>query len=270
MIDEQSGMDRYKVYVDNILVFESLSYSSDLNEEKVDSYLISNLDPLSTYIVKVEVFDVVGNMTSTTLTLETPMGHAVARTLNYAGEEIERYTTLYDAINSDVCVSECHIQMLDSVNERNIIGDNQNIKLDLNGETINGLTSYAFTNNGTLNIVDYNDDSIGQVLSNGTAIINNGTLQIGENETELVVSVTEPVIGGTTYGVDNNGILKFFDGLLMGNQAVHGLIDETPYLYSANVSDQQGSIQVARLDRVVDPVARIRSVYYTEAQTAID
>ena len=270
MIDEQSGLDRFKVYVDNVLVYESLSYEYDLNEEKVDSYLIDNLTRLSTYIVKVEVFDKAGNMSTMQKTLETPLGHAVARTLNYQGDEIEQYTSLYEAITSDVCTSSCHIQMLDDVTERNIIDQDQNILLDLNGKTITGSTTYAFTNNGTLTIVDYEEDNIGQVLSGGNAIINNGILQIGEIEDELVVSTTEPVIGGSAHGIDNYGTLKFYDGILMGTQAVHGTIDDTPYLYNANIIDQQGSIQIARLDKVVDAVARINSMYYTEAQNAID
>ena len=78
--------------------------------------------------------------------------------------------------------------MLADVEESNRISEVQTIKLDLNGKTITSLTNYGFINDGVFIIVDYNENSVGRVISGISGIKNTGILQIGENEEELIVS----------------------------------------------------------------------------------
>lgn len=267
--DEQSGLDKYRVYVDDVLIFESPSYTTDVNEEKIEQYLISNLEELTTYSVKLEVLDVAGNSFTKELTLETPPKHYVARILNYEMQEIERYESLEEAIESDNCLVSCHVEMLDDVTESNDVLAGQDITLDLNGKTITGLTSYAIKNNGNLKVVDYNDETIGKIKSDDIPVINKGIFQFGENEEELDVSTERPIIEGNANGVQNTGTFKFYDGSIAGVLPVDGMINDTPFLYNANVNEV-GSKQIATLTKVADAVARLNAVYYTDAQLAID
>ena len=269
MIDEESGLNKYNIYIDDVLVFESASYTTDITEEKTETYSINNLEELSTYIVKLEVFDVSGNVSEREMTLETPPKHYVARILNYEKEEIERYESLKEAIESDNCALNCYIEMLDDVNEKNDISIDQNIVLDLNGKTITGTNDYTFYNNGNLKIVDYNEDANGKITSNGITIINKNKLQIGENEEELNVSLTEPIIEGNQYGVQNNGTLNYYDGTIIGETPVDGVINDTPFLYNA-ILGSTGTKMDYTLQKVADAVARLNSVYYTNAQSAVD
>ena len=270
ILDEQSGLDKYRVYIDNVLVFESLSYVTNPNDEKNETYFISNLDELNTYVIKLEVIDKVGNKTSYEHNIDTPSKHYVARVLNYNLEEIQKFESLNEAITSDLCLSSCYIEMIDNVIESNIIGQNQNITIDLNGKVITGENNYALYNNGKLNIIDLNENYVGKVYSDNIAIINDGTLIVGINEEEPDVSDTQPIIEGNTSGIKNNSILDYYDGHIIGNVPVDGLVTETPFLHNTQIVETSGGKPETKLNKVADAVARLNSVYYTEAQAAID
>ena len=274
--DNESGMDIIKIYLGNELIFESDSYTTDLNEEKELEYVIENLEQLSDYVVKLEVIDKVGNTSNEEINISTPEKHYVARTLNDDGTEIEKYETLKAAIESTECVSICNIQMLDNVTETNSVLNGQDIKLDLNGLTISGLTDKTFENNGTLQILDTNEEEIGKIYSEGTTIINTGKLIIGEDESlkeeELVVDANEPIIEGEITGINSPGELHFYDGKIIGGSttgALKGTAPKTPFPYNASV-ETTGGKEIATLEVIADAEARINSVYYTKVQEAVD
>ena len=268
--DEQSGLDKFKVYVDNELVYESLSYTTLLNEVKNETYLIGNLEAENTYTIKIEVFDTIGNIATRELNVTTANRTPVARTLTFEGVEIETYPTLQDALDSDTCVSKCYIEMLDNVRENNTILSSQDITIDLNGKQINGGNTYAFINNGRLTILDRNETNVGRVLSSTVAIKNNEFLQIGENEDPLSVSDIKPIIEGNTKGVETDGTLNYFDGHIIGDTPIYGLVSETPYSYNVTITETQTGKPESALVIMADAVARRNTTYYSEVQTGID
>ena len=269
--DLESGIGYIKIYKENELVFSTEEYPGNNNNEQTETVTIGNLTELSTYTFKVEVIDKVGNSTTQDITIETIDKHYVARTLEDDGTEIKKYETLREAIESPECVSRCNIQMLDNVTEVNTILDGQEIKLDLNGLTITGIQDKAFENNGEFQVVDYNEDSVGKIVSENIAIDNYGILIIGENEIELSVSKIEPVVQGSVYGVYNTGTFKFFDGRIIGDVAIKGDVNETPYSYNTSVTDDSSlNKQVATLEIIADAEARIKTTYYTKLQGGID
>ena len=270
-IDNESGMNKFMIYLDDTLVFDSDSYTTDLNSEKELEYVLTNLEQLTQYEVKVEAEDKVGNVSEEVITIETPAKHYVARTLEDDGTEIKKYETLREAIESPECVSRCNIQMLDNVTETNAILDGQIIKLDLNGLVITGLQDKAFDNNGVFQVVDYNDEAVGKIVSENIGIDNAGTLTVGENEVELNVSKIEPIVQGSIYGVYNRGTFKFFDGRIIGDVAIKGEVTETPYSYNTSVNDDASlNKQVATLEIIADAEARINTTYYTKLQGGVD
>lgn len=96
------------------------------------------------------------------------------------------------------------------------------VTIDLLGFSINGYTESGalFTNNGTLIIEDSTNDGTNEsTVKNytGTAIVNNGTLTIGTNDS--IVYDNAPKIIGKTVGIENNGDFYFVDGLI-------GILDE--------------------------------------------
>ena len=283
--DNESGMKNIKIYVNSILpenlVHTSDDFADDLNEEKEYSFTVTELEQRTTYTIIVVAEDVVGNTSSDSIEITTPAKHYVARVVGPTYEaayddqdESNYYETLAQALNSDTCQgASCVIQMLDDIEETNTVLNGKDVTIDLNGLTISALNENAFTNNGTLKIIDKNEDEIGKVESlNGTAIINNGTLFVGENETVLQVDPNEPIIEGSVYGIDNKGELHFLDGKIIGastSGALKGTAPITPYSYNASVGIS-GDKEIATLEVIADAEARINSVYYTKAQQAVD
>ena len=273
MIDNLSGMDSYKVYLNDELIFTSLNYDSLLNEEKVEEYQISSLEELTTYNIKVEAIDKVGNTSYEEIQITTPGKHYVARITGINNTSLEeenyiRFESLKEAIEYSECVrNECTIELIDDIEESNVILDGQQITLNLNGKNVTALNDNAFINNGTLTVIDNNDDEIGKIYSEGIAITNNGILTIGQNEENLVVDSNKPIIEGTTYGVYNNNHFNFYDGKIIGNSSIKGDVNETPY--SFNVSVGEGEKEIATLTRIANAEARIKSKYFTELSEAI-
>ena len=92
---------------------------------------------------------------------------------------------------------------------------NANIRINLNGRSI----TTKFVNNGTLSI--YN----GSVQNfNKEAIINNGTLYMGQDDT--VVSSTNIRVISEVAAIRNNGTFIMYDGYLEGNPSINGNIDQ--------------------------------------------
>ena len=282
--DNESGIYKVRIYIDTKdlahRVYESDEYIEDLNDEKEIIFTVTGLEELTDYTVIVEAEDRVHNLGEDSVVVTTGAKHYVARvvgpTYDAPYNPTDRhywYETLEEALESETCQgASCVIQMLDNVEETNEVLNGQDVTIDLNGLTITGAQDKAFTNNGILKIVDKNQDEIGKVYSEGTAIINNGKLYIGEDETVLVVDPNEPIIEGTETGIDSPGELHFLDGKIIGSStsgALKGTAPITPYSYNASV-DTTGGKEIATLEVIADAEARINSVYFTKVQEAVD
>ena len=242
------------------------------------SYTLENLEEDTTYRIKIQAIDIAGNISEgIEKEFSTSRNVIVARiigrnnSLYESEDDYENFNSLENAINA--CPEgQCTIEMVLDTKESVEVLEGQDITLDINGKTITGVRNYTIQNNGNLIIVDKANE-VGSILNrDDTALrnINNGLLQLGKNEEELVVSKTNPNIVGTIYGVytDDSATFNFFDGRIEANQAIKGNVDETPYSYNADVaiSDKQ----VATLSVLIDPEARVGTTYYSKVQSAID
>ena len=276
-IDNESGLKEIRIYKDNIYQ-TSISYTDNYNDEKTMSYTLENLEEDTTYRIKIQAIDVAGNISEgIEKEFSTSRNVIVARiigrnnSLYESEDDYENFNSLENAINA--CPEgQCTIEMVLDTKESVEVLEGQDITLDVNGKTITGVRNYTIQNSGNLIIVDKANEAGSILNKDDTALrnINNGLLQLGKNEEELVVSKTNPNIVGTIYGVytDDSATFNFFDGRIEANQAIKGNVDETPYSYNADVaiSDKQ----VATLSVLIDPEARVGTTYYSKVQSAID
>ena len=276
-IDNESGLKEIRIYKDNIYQ-TSISYTDNYNDEKIMSYTLENLEEDTTYRIKIQAIDVAGNISEgIEKEFSTSRNVIVARiigrnnSLYKSEDDYENFNSLENAINA--CPEgQCTIEMILDTKESVEVLEGQDITLDINGKTITGVRNYTIQNSGNLIILDKANEAGSILNKDDTALrnINNGLLQLGKNEEELVVSKTNPNIVGTIYGVytDDSATFNFFDGRIEANQAIKGNVDETPYSYNADVaiSDKQ----VATLSILIDPEARVGTTYYSKVQSAID
>ncbi len=276
--DNESGLSEIRIYKNEELMV-SYPYTERLNEEKEETYSLTGLEENTTYKIKVELIDKVGNINvSEEKEITTLKRVIVSRIIGrnnslYESEaEYELFESLEEAVTS--CGSnECTIEMvLDTLESVNVL-EGQEIKLELNGKTVTGVRDYTIENSGELIIVDKEDSEGGIINNTDTAIknIGNGILQIGENEEPLSVSTTKPNIVGTTYGIYTEvetSKLKFYDGKIEGNVAIQGNVDDTPYLYNAKITNE--GHQVATLSILAEAEAKITGgKYYTKLSNAV-
>ena len=275
--DNESGLSEIRIYKNEELMV-SYPYTERLNEEKEETYSFTGLEENTTYKIKVELIDKVGNKNvSEEKEITTLKRVIVSRIIGrnnslYESEaEYELFESLEEAITA--CGSnECTIEMVLDTKESVNVLEGQEIKLELNGKTVTGVRDYTIENSGEL-IID-NDQEIGSITNtNGIGIKNiaNGILQIGENEEPLSVSTTKPNIVGTTYGIyteEETSKLKFYDGKIEGNVAIQGNVDDTPYLYNAKITNE--GHQVATLSILAEAEAKITGgKYYTKLSGAV-
>ena len=249
------------------------------------------------YIVKIVAEDYVGNISEKEVEVKThPYVARVVGKNNMLWYTVDPDTKefviedgkeflLFDSIQSAInyCAEvQCTIQtnpILPIVNESSIIGINQNITIDLDGRGIVSDESDTFVNNGELHIVDRNPrlngtehESIGFVNNTvGTGIVNNNVLIIGDGSSEasdpfIYPELDRPIIEGKTTAIEQNKELHFYDGKIKSDgQAITDNGDDVITQYSYNVIIYTENNQnVASLDRVTDPEARIRSTYYAK------
>ena len=276
--DNESGIKKYNVYLNNELVYESDEYINLVNQEKNENYIVSGLEELSNYTIKVEAVDKTGNTSYDEISISTPAKVYVCQIESVNGTSLNepiKLESLKEALeynNSGInCLTNtCEIKMLLDIEESSTILNGQDIILNLNGKYIGGISDNTIINNGNLQIINNNEETIGHIFNtNGVGIKNNGVLTIGVNEETPVVSKVDPVIEGTIYGIENNNKLNFYDGKIVGNVSTKGEITKTPYLYNASVSEENNK-QVIKLQVIQDAEARRNSVYYTSIQTGID
>ena len=275
--DNESGLSEIRIYKNDELMV-SYPYTERLNEEKEEKYSLTGLEENTTYKIKAELIDKVGNINVSEEKEITTLKRVIVsriigrnNSLYESEEEYELFESLENAITS--CGSnECTIEMVLNTNESVNVLEGQEIKLELNGKTVSGIRDYTIENSGEL-IID-NDQEIGSITNtNGIGIknIGNGILQIGENEEPLSVSVAKPNIVGTTYGIyteEETAKLKFYDGKIEGNVAIQGNVDDTPYLYNAKITNE--GHQVATLSILAEAEAKITGgKYYTKLTNAV-
>ena len=276
--DNESGLSEIRIYKNEELMV-SYPYTERLNEEKEETYSLTGLEENTTYKIKVELIDKVGNINvSEEKEITTLKRVIVSRIIGrnnslYESEaEYELFESLEEAITS--CGSnECTIEMVLDTKESVNVLEGQEIKLELNGKTVTGVRDYTIENSGELIITDKEETEGGIINNTDTAIknIGSGILQIGENEEPLSVSTTKPNIVGTTYGIyteEETSKLKFYDGKIAGNVAIQGNVDDTPYLYNAKITNE--GHQVATLSILAEAEAKITGgKYYTKLSNAV-
>ena len=134
--------------------------------------------------------------------------------------------------------SQTTITLLTNTEETNTI-NNQNVEIDLAGNSVtsNSTSATLTVASGSLNVLD-STNSTGTIKNTagvGVKIESTGTLTIGVDDRR--VSRIAPIIEGTNYGVENLGTFDFYDGKIIGNQAIKGTITEKAYLKEASIDD---------------------------------
>ena len=284
-IDNESGMKQIHIYKDDLLE-TTIVYNENYNEEKNSTYTFNDLASGNDYKIKVVAEDVAGNLSEakeiTVKTEEKIVARIIGRENKLFEDEnlYENFSSLERAIKA--CPSnQCTIEMVTDTKESVEVLEGQDITLNINGKKITGIKdTYTINNGGNLIIKDSTEEAGSIVNSNGVALKNEttGVLTLGELEEELVVSTTKPYINGGTFGVVNEyidkntkGRFNFYDGMIAGNIAIEGEVNDKPYLYNASVVTSDNR-QVATLKILEDAEARIvrTGVYYTKVNEAIE
>ena len=284
-IDNESGMKQIHIYKDDLLE-TTIVYTENYNEEKNSTYTFNDLISGNDYKIKVIAEDVAGNLSEakeiTVKTEEKIVARIIGRENKLFEDEnlYENFSSLERAIKA--CPSnQCTIEMVTDTKESVEVLEGQDITLNINGKTITGVKdTYTINNGGNLIIKDSTEEA-GSIVNNvGVALKNEttGVLTLGELEDELVVSTTKPYINGGTFGVVNEyidkntkGRFNFYDGMIAGNVAIEGEVNDKPYLYNASVVTSDNR-QVATLKILEDAEARIvrTGVYYTKIDKAVE
>ena len=284
-IDNESGMKQIHIYKDDLLE-TTIVYNENYNEEKNSTYTFNDLVSGKDYKIKVVAEDVAGNLSEakeiTVKTEEKIVARIIGRENKLFEDEnlYENFSSLERAIKA--CPSnQCTIEMVTDTKESVEVLEGQDITLNINGKTITGVKdTYTINNGGNLIIKDSTEEAGSIVNSTGVALKNEttGVLTLGELEEELVVSTAKPYINGGTFGVVNEyidkntkGRFNFYDGMIAGNVAIEGEVNDKPYLYNASVVTSDNR-QVATLKILEDAEARIvrTGVYYTKIDKAVE
>lgn len=193
---------------------------------------------------------------------------------NYIIDDTKYAVTLEAALEQATNGSVIKVQR--GAGENGKIEDNstaivtKQVTLDLQGSIIQITTPITVEESGNITVVDGGNEKeeyIGQITNtNGTVFINNGTMQLGNNDGAITYT---PNLNGSTTAIINNGLLKFYDGQVTGRTAIQGENIETPtdYYAMATVGDNTETVTLQVLG---DSVARIGYRYYTTLQNAVD
>lgn len=163
------------------------------------------------------------------------------------------------------------IKVMRDVKDDSVASITKNVVLDLFGNTITMSNSINITQTGTLKIQDSGKENeyTGKILNTKTtAIINNGTLQLGNNDGTILIS---PTIQSATLGIDTKGIFKYYDGRVIGKTAIYGDTVETPTDYYAMAEvDSAEELETVELRTLGSAVCKIGFRYYSTIQEAVD
>ena len=176
----------------------------------------------------------------------------------------EYYESMESAItaandNDEIIVLKDIVDNVTIPNEKNII-------INLDNHKITG----EFINNGTLKLLNGTIEN-----TNGIGIVNNKTLTLGENDTEI--SENSIKIIGTSVGLEQNGRLNFYDGYVEGEIALDGSVTSVPqgfYIYTNHIVNGENTVQrVFLIGNPANAVAIIDSgttQYFFNLQDAIN
>ena len=140
------------------------------------------------------------------------------------------YFSLQDAIKSSQDGNVIVVRKNINLETSNLTVDaDKNITINLNGYTISSQTDEAtIKNEGTLIIKDTSANNTGKIENTtGAAIESKGTLIIGEDD-GTINRDAPTIVGGNKGIVNNQGVLKIFDGNIIGIVAIEGDVTATP------------------------------------------
>lgn len=163
------------------------------------------------------------------------------------------------------------IKVMRDVKDDSVASITKNVILELSGNAITMSNSITIEPTGTLKIQDSGKENeyTGKILNTKTtAIINNGTLQLGDNDGTILIS---PTIESATLGIDTKGTFKYYDGRVIGKTAIYGDTVETPTDYYAMAEvDSAEEIETVELRTLGSAVCKIGFRYYSTIQEAVD
>lgn len=170
------------------------------------------------------------------------------------------YSTVQSAF--DAAKANDEVVLLKDTEE--VATNSKNVYLNLDSHKITGKiinTGQIKIDNGTIENLD------------GSAVVNNGSLTLGEPDKE--VSITVPSISGTNKGIEQNGTFNFYDGVIEGIVGVAGDYTETEENHHAfvdhnDVRDCQKIYLEADNGRGVVKTTTNGNVYYLNLQDAIN
>ena len=190
--DDESGINYYEVYQDNIKVgekhFECYNETTfdeyeicrkDLPAERVNTYTVTGLTQSTTYRFKIKAYDKAGNyVLSDEIEVTTTTPQIVARLIGYNNELFEdtvdpstgdvivpkedkyiNFESLAEAFDYEDLYDcknvQCTIQMVLGTNESVEVLEGQNLTLDLNGKVVSGVNNeYTIKNNGEFTLIE--------------------------------------------------------------------------------------------------------------------
>ena len=311
--DADSGVKKFTMYVkektaldfDDSFTYVTSDFEGIKDHAENYDHTFYGVTDNTEYIVRIVAEDYVGNTSEREVEVKThPYVARVIGKNNMLWYTVDPITNekvvdegkeflLFDSIQSAInyCDNiQCTIEtnpIYDVTNESFTVGEDQNITIDLDGREIISDQSVTIVNNGTLHIVDRNEEidgsgnytKIGTVKNNvSKAIINNGTLVIGDGSNEPGVTfefpiLDKPIIEGKEAAIEQNDTLYYFDGKIVSDTlAIINNGDDAITQYSYNVTmTTEDNKMVATLSIVNDPEARIKSTYYTKFKaTGVD
>ena len=170
------------------------------------------------------------------------------------------YLSLQDAL--DNATDGQVVELLKDTTED--ITNRANVKLDLGGFTVTG----AFINQGELRLVHGTVEN-----PSGIGMINQKQLVMGEND-GTVHEETVKIIG-TTVGLQQDAIFKFYDGFIEGDIALNGRVDAQPsgyFLYNDrnNIKNCQRVYLIGNPANAVATIENGGTQYFFSLQSAID
>ena len=151
----------------------------------------------------------------------------------------------------------------------NTVVNNESGIVNMSNVSIENVPVAVTNNTGTINI----NESV-TINASDKAINNTGTGIINIGTKDKQVSVTNPSITGTNYGVYNvNGKINYYDGIITGalNQAIYGVVNEVEPGYKikseSNESTTSSTLTVIGTD---ERVAVVNGMNFTNLQEAIN
>ena len=212
--------------------------------------------------------------------------YPVVKIVSSPAEELNgtEYITIKEAIQAlqnKGLTSESEIsklQILRNVKNENVVIENKNVQIDLSNFTINSKSETEPTiklDNSKLNIIDESESEQGKIVSENTSGIyiktnSEFTLGLEEKPVKPTPEIIAKTKGVEKEIVDNKqGIFNFFDGKITAANAIDGIVDLTPILYSATVTTNEQGQQLSVLQIVSNVEARIGRKTYLKLEDAI-